>query len=250
MGLMYIKHPGTVDKGLVAAGLVGVGIIILRGFVHAILGSSRAIPFLLLPAGLVFAGLGSIEAGFIPNIAATRFRFNRRLIIALTIPILLLLAYLLLASAPRSAWYANLGAIRMARVQLAGWPTESWEDGSSLPALAPAEALFQRSLALNPFNHTANHRLGLIALLRKDFSAAARYLETAYQVNPEHLGVIKSLGYALLWKGETERAIELLSMIPEATEELESYVYWWQGFDRLDLSGRAAEAMTRLQAAP
>jgi hypothetical protein len=183
MGLVHINRPENIDNGFVVAGLVGVSIIILRSFVHAILGASRAIPFLLLPAGLIIAGLGPIKVEFIPTISSTRFRFNRRLVAALTIPILLLLAYSLLAPAPRAAWYANLGAIRMAQIQLAGWPTEAWEDGSSLPALAPAEALFQRSLALDLYNRTANHRLGLISLLGRIFPQP-RFLETAYQVTP------------------------------------------------------------------
>jgi tetratricopeptide (TPR) repeat protein len=179
-----------------------------------------------------------------------RSHLVRRRIAIFAIPIFLLIAYLLFAPAPRSAWYANQGANRMARVQLTGWPTEDWEDGSSLPALAPAEALFQKSLALNPRNRTANHRMGLISLLRQDFPAAAHYLQAAYEVNPRHRGVIKTLGYALVWEGELERAIELLRPIPEAAEELSSYIYWWQGLDRHDLSKRAAEARARLLAFP
>jgi O-antigen ligase len=250
IGLVQLNRPEIVDNGLVAAGVAGVGIIILRGFVHAILGASRAIPFLLLPAGLIFAGLGSAPLGLFSTISSKQFQLTRRRILVLIVPILLLLAYLLFAPAPRSAWYANLGAIRMARIQLTGWPTEAWEDGSSLPALVPAEVLFQKSLDLNPHNRTANHRLGLISLLRQDFNTAARFLESAYAANPQHRGVIKSLGYILVWKGEFERATKLLRMIPEAAEELGFYIYWWQGLDRHDLSKRAAEARARLLASP
>jgi tetratricopeptide (TPR) repeat protein len=206
---------------------------------------------LLLPAGLIFAGLGPTQGELSHGFKFIRLQLIRRRIAVVTIPLLLLLlAYLLLAPAPRSAWYANLGAIHMARVQLAGWPTQQWEDGSTLPGLSSAEALFQKSLTLNPHNRTANHRLGLIAMLRQDFSAAAHFLDTAYQANPQHRGVIKSLGYTLVWEGEIERASELLRMIPEATQELESYIYWWNSFDRPDLSARALEARDQLLEAP
>jgi O-antigen ligase len=251
MGLVHIDRSEVADKGLVTAGITGVGFILLWGFFHAMLVASRAIPFLLLPAGLIFAGLGPTQGELSHGFKFIRLQLIRRRIAVVTIPLLLLLlAYLLLAPAPRSAWYANLGAIHMARVQLAGWPTQQWEDGSTLPGLSSAEALFQKSLTLNPHNRTANHRLGLIAMLRQDFSAAAHFLDTAYQANPRHRGVIKSLGYALVWEGEIERASELLRMIPEATQELESYIYWWNSFDRPDLSARALEARDQLLEAP
>jgi O-antigen ligase len=249
-GLVYINREEIADKGYIAAGMFGVGFIILHGIIHALLGASRAIPFLLLPAGMIFASLGATQEGVACSLSSLHSRLTRRRMVAFTIPIILLLAYLLVAPAPRSAWYANLGAIHMARIQLAGWPTETWEDGSNLPALASSEALFQKSLALNPHNRTANHRLGLIALLRQDFSAAVRFLEAAYQTNPWHRGVIKSLGYALIWKGEIEHGIELLRMIPEAAQEMDAFIFWWRSLERHDISARAFEARDRLLSAP
>jgi O-antigen ligase len=250
MGMAYIDRSEVADNGLVTAGIAGVGFILLWGFFHAMLVASRAIPYLLLPAGLIFAGLGPTQGGLSHGIMFMRLQRFRRRIAVLTIPILLLLAYLLIAPAPRSAWYANLGAIHMARVQLADWPTQKWEDGSTLPALNSVEALFQKSLNLNPKNRTANHRLGLIAMLRQDFSTAAHFLDTAYQANPQHRGVIKSLGYTLVWEGEIERASELLRMIPEAAQEMDVYIFWWNTLNRPDLSSRALEARNQLMATP
>ncbi|NIR64335.1 MAG: tetratricopeptide repeat protein, partial [candidate division Zixibacteria bacterium] len=79
--------------------------------------------------------------------------------------------------------------------------------------------------AENDFNHvvvlqsnqlTANYRLGLIWMARRDFQQAANYLETAITEAPEHRGVIKSLGYCYTWLGSYEKAQVLLAQIPES----------------------------------
>jgi len=77
-----------------------------------------------------------------------------------------------------STWLANLGAVKMAQVELAEWPTNKWDDGSNVGALRLAEDLFKRSLAAGD-NRTAHHRLGLTAMLRRDFEQAVTYLEVA-----------------------------------------------------------------------
>jgi O-antigen ligase len=249
-GLLHIDRPHTADKGKITAGVISLTIVILRGFIHALLGASRAIPFLLLPAGLIFAGVGFAYKYTQDTENDVRSPPSRRSIIALAVTLLLLFVYLLVAPAPRAAWYADLGTVRMAHIQLADWPSEAWEDGSTLPDLASTEMLFQKAIELNPHNRAANHRLGLIALLRQDFPSAARFLETAYRANPHHRGVIKSLGYTLVWMGEIERAIELLHRIPEAPRELDAYIFWWKNLDRPDLSTLAAEARARLLEPP
>lgn len=93
----------------------------------------------------------------------------------------------------RSAWYADLGAIQMAKVELTGFPTSQWTEPSILPKLARAESSLQSSLQFDSTNQTANHRLGLIAMLRGDFHSATAYLEKANQKAPNHRGIIKSL---------------------------------------------------------
>jgi O-antigen ligase len=127
----------------------------------------------------------------------------------------------------RSAWSANLGAVRMAKVELAGFPTNQWTDPAILHALQQADDSLRSALQADPTNRTANHRLGLIALLRGNFPSAAAYLERAKQEAPNHRGIIKSLGYSYVWLGDTEKASLLLSKIPEARTELDIYVWWW-----------------------
>jgi tetratricopeptide (TPR) repeat protein len=139
----------------------------------------------------------------------------------------------------RSVWYADLGAVQMAKVELAGFPTSQWTESSILPRLAQAESSFRSALQADPTNQTANHRLGLIEMLQGDFLSATAYLEEANQKAPNHRGIIKSLGYCYVWSGEMERAQLFLNRIPEARHELDVYVWWWEAQGRTDLSENA-----------
>jgi tetratricopeptide (TPR) repeat protein len=141
-----------------------------------------------------------------------------------------------------SAAYANLGAVSMARQELSSFPSGVWDDGSTAPAIAPAAELFQQALRLNPGNRTAHHRLGLIAMLQRDFPVAINHLESAHALDPDHRGIRKALGYSYVWAGQPERAIPMLAPIPEAEQELSVYIRWWETQNRPDLSDRAQAA--------
>jgi O-antigen ligase len=140
----------------------------------------------------------------------------------------------------QSYWHSNIGAVQMARVELAGFPVNQWTGMEVLPRLTPAETSLLSSLEADPANPTANHRLGLIAMTRRDFFSAAVYLEAAHLQLPGHRGITKALGYCYIWLGEFEKAQTRLSVIPEAEDELDAYAWWWQVQGRDDLSGRAS----------
>jgi tetratricopeptide (TPR) repeat protein len=150
----------------------------------------------------------------------------------------------------QSAWYANLGALEMARVELVGWPTGVWDEGRNVAALAPAEALLERAQQINPDNETAAYYLGLAAMVRRDYPAAVAQLERARQQNGERRGVRKALGYSYAWLGRYEPATPLLVAIPEARQELETYNWWWGTQGREDLAQQATEMRAALRQAP
>jgi tetratricopeptide (TPR) repeat protein len=142
----------------------------------------------------------------------------------------------------RSRWYANIGAVYLSRVEMNGFPGAPRYWGNVRRAdLASAETLLAKSLELDPVNHTANYRLGLIATLRLDFSTAANYLESAYQTDPQHRGVQKMLAYSYVWTGRYAEAAVLLDTFPEAREELQTYSQWWSSRGRDALAQRADE---------
>lgn len=148
----------------------------------------------------------------------------------------------------RSAWYADIGAVQMAKVELAGFPTNQWIEPSILPKLEQADASLHSALQADPTNRTANHRLGLITMLRGDFLLATAYLEKANQEAPNHRGIIKSLGYCYVWEGNMEKALFFLDKIPEAKEELGIYVWWWGMQGRPDLAQKASTMSSKLEA--
>ncbi len=226
------------------AGIIGLSLIFIHGIVHATLVATRAIPFMLIPAGLALSYPSKNER--IARISLLQ-RWHQVVIIIVLVVMLLLLAGVVSTTTWSAVLNANIGAIAMARVDLADWPTGNWDDGRNVAALNSAEDMFYRALQWDPSNRTAHHRLGLIAMLRRDFTTAVSHLERAFESDPGHRGIHKSLGYSYVWSGDLERAADLLHDIPEAREEMQVYVWWWGTQGREDLSAYAEQMVERLQ---
>lgn len=146
----------------------------------------------------------------------------------------------------RAIWHANVGAVQLAKVELDGFPNTGWAGTAIIPRLNEAENSLRTALKFDPANRAANHHLGIISMLRRDFISAAGYLEVAHAQAPRHRGIIKSLGYCYVWLGDFDRAEEFLIQIPEAVEELGVYVSWWGEQGREDLSRNATLALDAL----
>jgi O-antigen ligase len=245
-------------KGLIIAGVLGLGFLLLQGFVHATLVATRAIPALLIPAGLALSGIENnhiapnmLRSGDHRTVISRVHSLSHPLKLASALSLAVIFAVSLFAirnsqfairDSLLSAWYADLGAVQMSQVELAAFPSGKWDDGSQVAALSPAEDLFEQALQLDPNNRTAHHRLGLIATLRRDFPTALAHLEKAHQLDPSHRGIRKSLGYTYVWLGKFDLARQVLAQIPEAQQELDVYIWWWGTQSRPDLSAQAKEA--------
>lgn len=207
----------------------------------------------LFPAGMaaLISRLGVAEQrteAHEPNIARRGFgTAGLRPFVLIPVLAVLLIVFLRPIAAQ---WYANLGAVQMAKVELANYPAAQWSEGEHLSQLAPAAVSFQRALAFQPDNQTANHRLGLISMTARDFEAATGYLQTAYEQDVENRGIIKNLGYSYLWNGDLEKSHAFLSRIPEAQHELDAYIWWWNDRQRPELADRASQMATSLVAQP
>lgn len=144
---------------------------------------------------------------------------------------LFLLAALLFLprSAPLSAAYwADLGALDQQRAEL----NASLSPAQKASLLEHAQSCYDKALAAQPDNCTANHRLGLLALDARRFPAAAAYLEKARAASPDHGGISKALGLAYTFTGQLESARPLLEGLPDIIPELN---YW--GYTFLKESG-------------
>ncbi len=125
-------------------------------------------------------------------------------------------------------WYANLGAIEMARVELEGWPLEGRVGEQLVSLLGKAEALFHDALQLDSNNRTSQHRLGLISMQQADFASAVIYLERAFLLDEDHRGIWKPLGYCYIWSWKYDQGNvnnENLSMY-ELSAQNEILVAW------------------------
>ena len=148
----------------------------------------------------------------------------------------------------RAAWLANLGAVQMAQAQLADYPTREWESSTDVTSLEAPRKLFTRALSYDAADPTANHRLGLIAMVERDYPVAVTYLETALANDKNNRGIIKNLGYSYTWTGDYGRALVLLEQIPEAERELKIYTWWWHSQGNDDLALKAQKMSEILEA--
>ncbi|MBK9925967.1 MAG: O-antigen ligase family protein [Anaerolineales bacterium] len=149
----------------------------------------------------------------------------------------------------RATWYANLGAVQLAKVELAGFPNAGWIGDKISSQLDVADASLHSALRFDSTNRTANQHLGVILMLRQDFQPATTLLEKARMQAPKHRGILKSLGYCYVWLGDMEKAQKYLSQISEAKDELDAYTQWWKAQGRDDLSENAFTALSLLKTA-
>jgi hypothetical protein len=144
-------------------------------------------------------------------------------------------------------WVANLGSLALARAELDGWPTNRWDAGDNLERFDEAAALFEQALVIDAQNRTANHRLGVIAMVKRDYETAVTHLEKAEAATTTHRGVTKSLGYSYVWQGQFDEAGQTLAVIQESRAEMATYSNWWKRQNRPDLAMKASEMLALLE---
>jgi hypothetical protein len=225
-----------------SAVLVALAVILVQGLVDDALYGMRGTPLLFVLPGMALA-LDAREEKDSLRVVWTRWQFAGLVVLAAAS----LLAFIAFDRPMASTWYSNLGAVQMDQYQLADYPSGEWDNGQDSDGLEPAEISLTRALRINPDNRTAQHRMGLIALLQQDFPAAVGHLERAYELDPGHRGIRKTLGYSYAWDGKLEQSVSMLVDIPEAEQEMKVYIHWWQEQHRDDLAARAQQVYTRLQ---
>jgi O-antigen ligase len=215
-------------------------ISVFRGLVDNIVLRTMFTTLLFFVPGMAVGLLSSTNPK--PDIARHEKAISRHLAIAiLTVLCLVLLGYAVCYKSVWSAWYTDLGCVKMAKIQLANFPTSTWDEGKQTNLLQPAESLFSQALVYDPTNPRAHYRLGLIALLNRDFTNAIYHLKIANRGDPYHRGIIKALGYSYLWDGQFVAARSFLSLLPESNQEIAVYSWWWGQQQRPDLSANAAQ---------
>jgi O-antigen ligase len=210
----------------------------LHGFVDSALYSEQGTPFLFVWAGLAaaLARPADEQPAWLTPLSWRTIGIGAGAAAAV-----LLLTALFLRQPLAASWQANLGAVKMAQVELADFPSDEWVGDRYAAAYGPAVAHFERALAHAPDQAAAHYRLGMITLETQAFATAVNHLEQAQAARPAHPGIHKRLAYSYLWAGDMEQAAPLLDALPETRGELESYAWWWQTLERPDLARRAQE---------
>jgi hypothetical protein len=227
---------------------IGISLVIMlvHGLVEDTVYGSQASFFLFALPGLTLAATLPRGQAITGSVLSDGWVVGSMLVLLLALVAAWLIAT---RQSITSTWLANLGAVKMAQVELANWPTNKWDDGSNLEALRPAEELFERSLAAGN-NRTAHHRLGLIAMLRRNFDQAVAHLETVNGFDGRHQGIDKNLAYSYVWAGLYEDALGMMDRVPEARDEMSVYVWWWETQGRDDLAGQAEKVAATLSDQP
>jgi O-antigen ligase len=257
-GWLFIKILATSQRRsvvqlLAAAGLIGLAAVMLHGLMDdALYGMSATLLLFLLP-GMAVTLTGYAAATLplhstVPGIGTSPQNVSKWGSWAALggLPILIGLVILMAGRTWQAGWYADLGAVNMARHELAGWPLGKWNADTDLSGYAPAVDFFTRALSANPDNATAHYRLGLIALQGRQFETAQAHLERAFRQNPDHRGVRKSLAYVYVWNDHPLKAFQLLMDIREAEHEMGQYTIWWKQQGRQDLALKAKDMLAVL----
>jgi putative inorganic carbon (HCO3(-)) transporter len=215
-------------------------------FIHGITDSPQFSNGLwTLPALVIIMGL-TITVGR-PALANSEVKDRmwqspRPYIVAGAVIVLLVLAGMVYRTSLMGVWYANLGSLFHTYSDLS-------ENLQGDETRQQAIQYYQRALSFDPNQAVPNRRLGLMALEAEQFEQAVAFLESAYQVQPGNQSTIKALGYAYLWSGQLDKSETLLQQrddLPEITEELAQYSWWWGTQNRPDLATYAAAMEQRL----
>lgn len=253
MQLVGSTRANTFHTLLSEAVLVGYAVVLLHGFVDDALFGDLGSPLLLLLPGLALMLTNPVqrqsshleEPTPVVNSRTSLYKL-RTIIIPASLFLILIFVSILFRDVFVSSLYANLGAVLMAKSELKNWPSNSWNFGDVTPVYSSAEEQLVKSARYDENQRTAWHRLGLIAMQNLDYQEAEEDLLRAYNIDPDHRGIRKSLGYTYVWLGNYQGAAKVLEDINEAKSELNTYSWWWRDRGRDDLARQAKEMVGML----
>lgn len=148
-----------------------------------------------------------------------------------------------------SSIYANMGALEQTHQELSVYSWPEWpvqDEVRRTVDLTRAEELFEKSLAYNPNNATANRRLGMIALSKGEYPAALEYMETAYKSTPGDNATRQLLGEAYIVNGRLDEGSTLWSTVSNGQSQLTLRAFWYEHIgdvERLEWIKQAIESI-------
>jgi hypothetical protein len=238
---------------LIEAALASVVVAFLHGLYEPLY-SSRAVLLLFVPFGMLVAAIRAVGASAIqqPNEVRSSRRFGDlvphflALVIAGLLGALLVIVSIGLGDGSRnpwarvrSAWYANLGAVAQARVELATYDPRHFNDPTidqvrRQEDLTVADLLFAQALKANPNNVTANQRATALALSRGQYEEALVLAQRLWDAGARDRVTRLLYGDALVAAGRPDEAVSVVQGLLFAQARLLG-----QAWSRYHLSGDA-----------
>lgn len=213
---------------LFAGAWLGVTATLLHGLTDApqyAAGSHWVMPMLFVAIGLA-AGSGRLAiVESRPDGTSKAWSVPRPIAIGAAIAVI---ALLIIFSRPALALLdTNLGALEESRAELApGLTVEQRREG-----FASAGTWYQRALAVDSTQPSANRRAGNLAVELERFEEAVPLLETAFDREPFNPAAIKGLGLAYTWVGRAQEAARMFHRLDDP-HGMETELYTWAGYRR------------------
>jgi O-antigen ligase len=229
-----------IASGLGWAALAGLSAAAIHGLLDVVFYIERGLPILGILSGIAWYYLGRADpmATRKPVRAAAGWT---AVAIALSGLILGGIFFRPLAGLA----YANLGAVRQSRYELASFQADWTGKAPTLdelrrsPGIEPAIAAYQAALTWDPTNQTARQRLAEIALSRGDYPAAEIHATAAWQADQGNNQNRLLRGDALAANGDPQSAAQTVKGLAWAPTRLMAqawYRYWLAGDYRRALS--------------
>lgn len=206
------------------ASLVGIAtlsllIVLLHGTVENAL-YGRGVLFLFVP--LAFA---------VPATSEEVRRVRQRQVLGFLVVGVPLCLALLWPGRTLSLVHSNLGSVYQSQAELSvySWPEWPLQDEVRRQVdMGKAMSEFEKAVALNPRNATANRRLGMIELSLGQYEDALAHLEAAYAVEPNVTTTRQLFGEALIVNGRLEEGQALWSDVTRAQGQLDARIFWYE----------------------
>jgi O-antigen ligase len=221
----YLAHPKPrstqLDGSASLAGLaaMSLAIILLHGTVDTAL-YGRGVLFLFIPMAFVVQTEKQNR-----NLSRKRRMLS---LVAIGLPLGLALLW---PGRTISMAYSNLGSVHQSQAELSlyNWPEWPIQDAVRRQVdLSVPMSEFERALALNPRNATANRRLGMIELSLGQYEDALGHLEAAYATEPSVATTQQLFGEALIVNGRIEEGQALWSDLGREQGQLDIRIYWYE----------------------
>jgi hypothetical protein len=242
--LRRLRSAGRGRTLVIEAGLASLAVVATHGLVDDPLNGSRAALLLFVPFGVLMAAAGTHS--YVPEPAPEGSIWGRRRwLLGLILTVALVGVTILVWRPLLGTWYANWGALALARVELAVYDPDHWDSPTidqvrQQENLDRAEGLFLRAIEIQPGNRTARQRLAAIALSRGEYEDGLAHVWVAWEAGHRDDVTRMLLGDALVATGQIKRAAETVRGLEWAESRLlvQAFYRYWPSGDYV----RAADA--------